>query len=124
MNRSYRKDRLGEEVKKIVSELLLRDLKDPRFSGLVGISDAEATRDGSYATLYVTVPADAGGEAADAKKKKEILDAFHSAKGFLRKEIGARLQLRHTPDLIFKIDGSQEYGRHIDQLFSSLEANK
>jgi ribosome-binding factor A len=124
MNRSYRKDRLGEEIKKIVSELLLRELKDPRFPDLLGISGAEAARDGSCATLYITVPAGESREAASAKEKQDVLDAFYSAKGFLRREIGARLQLRHTPDLIFKIDASQEYGRHIERLFSSLEADK
>jgi ribosome-binding factor A len=124
MNRTYRKDRLGVEIRKIVSEMLLRELKDPRLSGLIGISGAEATRDGSYATIYVTVPGGEAGEAAKDEEKKAVLDAFHSAKGLLRNEIAARLQLKHTPDLIFKIDGSQEYGRHIEQLFNSLEANK
>jgi ribosome-binding factor A len=111
---------MAEEIRRIVSELLLRELKDPRLSGLVAVSDVDVTNDGSYATLYVTAPGRVVGEPAGEEEKKDILSAFGSAKGFLRKEIGTRLQLRHTPDLIFKIDTSQEYGRHMEEIFSSL----
>ncbi|MDR2771322.1 MAG: 30S ribosome-binding factor RbfA [Clostridiales Family XIII bacterium] len=122
MKRSYRKDRMAEEIRRIVSELFLRELKDPGFKRLAGISDAEVTRDGSYATLYIIVSCGPDRDAADESEKKEVLDAFHRAKGLLRQEIGTRLQLRHTPDLIFKIDASSEYGRRMDHIFEVLRA--
>jgi ribosome-binding factor A len=121
MKKSYRKDRMAEEIRRIVSELFLRELKDPGLRGFAGISGVEVTADGSYATLYILVSCGPDGDAADDGEKKEVLDAFHRAKGRLRKEIGARLQIKHTPDLIFRIDASQEYGRRIDRIFESLD---
>ncbi|MDR0424191.1 MAG: 30S ribosome-binding factor RbfA [Clostridiales Family XIII bacterium] len=119
MKKSYRQDRMGGEIRRIISELLLRELKDPRLSGLVSISDVEVAPDGSHATVYIIVPGEGGGPAA-ADKKKDVIDAFNRAKGLLRREIGARMQIRHTPELAFKIDTSEEYGRHIEEIFSSI----
>jgi ribosome-binding factor A len=120
MRKSYRKDRMAEEIRRIVSELFLRELKDPGLGRLAGISDVEVTGDGSYATLYIMVSCDPDKDAADESDKKEVLDAFRRAKGLLRREIGARLRLRHTPELIFKIDASREYGRSMDHIFEAL----
>jgi ribosome-binding factor A len=120
MKRAYRQGRMGEEIRRIVSELLVKELKDPRLSGLVSVSGVEVTGDGGYATLYIMAPGKAPGEAADEATKKDVLDAFGRAKGLLRREIGSRLRLRHAPELVFKIDVSQEYGEHIEQIFRSL----
>lgn len=120
MKKSYRQGRLSEEIKKVISDLLLRELKDPRLSGFVSIAEVKAARDGSFATVYVTVLGDKSTENASDKEKQDVIDAFVSAKGLIRKEIGSQLKLRHTPDLAFKIDTSEEYGRHIDQLIDSL----
>lgn len=120
MRKSYRQGRLSEEIKKVISDLLLRELKDPRLSGFVSIAEVKAARDGSFASVYVTVLGDSVSENANEKEKKDVIDAFNSAKGLIRKEIGTQLKLRHTPDLAFKIDTSEEYGRHIDQLIDNL----
>jgi ribosome-binding factor A len=111
---------MAEEIRRIVSDLFLRELKDPGLKGVAGVSDVEVTNDGSYATLYIMVSCGPDRDAADESEKKEVLDAFNRAKGLLRRTIGARLQLKHTPDLIFKIDTSQEYGRRIDHIFERL----
>lgn len=120
MKKSYRQGRLAEEIKKIISDMLLKELKDPRFSGLVSISGVKASKDGSYATVYVTVLGDSPQEVAGEKEKQDVMDAFNSAKGLIRKEVGTQLQLRHTPDFKFAIDTSEEYGRHIDSLINEL----
>jgi ribosome-binding factor A len=113
---------MAEEIRRIVSELFLRELKDPGLRALAGISDVEVTSDGSYATLYIMVSCAGDRDTADESEKKEVLDAFQRAKGRLRREIGARLQIKHTPDLIFKIDASLEYGRRMDHIFEALNA--
>jgi ribosome-binding factor A len=115
---------MAEEIRRIVSELSLRELKDPGFKGLAGISGAEVTGDGSYATLYVLVSCGPDRDAADENEKREVIDAFLRAKGRLRREIGVRLQLKHTPELIFKIDVSQEYGRRMEHIFDSLHVSE
>lgn len=116
----YRAGRLGEEIRRIVSDMLLRELKDPRLGGMVTISAVEVTADGSYATLYIMALGDNVREEADAARKEEVLEAFHSAKGLIRKEIGRQVKLRHVPDLVFKFDTSLEYGMHISKVIAEL----
>ncbi len=120
MGKGYRAERLGGEIKKVVSELLLKDIKDPRLSGFVSISAVEVTADYSYATLYVSILDNPDKDVIEEERKQEILDAFKSAKGLIRKEIGRQIKLRHVPDILFKIDTSLEYGRHISQVLAEL----
>ncbi|QAT43125.1 30S ribosome-binding factor RbfA [Aminipila luticellarii] len=120
MGKGYRQGRLGEEIKKLIGELLLREIKDPRLSGFVSISAVEVTSDGSYATVYVTVLNSSNDEEKAQKEREEVLAAFKSAKGLIKREIGKSIKLRHVPELIFKMDTSMEYGRHISELISSL----
>lgn len=120
MGKGYRQGRLGEEIRKIISELLLRELKDPRLSGLVSVSAVEVTSDGSYATAYITLLGNRPGEEASDQEKQDALEAFKSAKGLIRREIGHQIKLRHVPELIFKLDTSMEYGRHIDKIIHDL----
>lgn len=122
MGKGYRQGRMGEEIRKIISSMLLRDLKDPRLStGMISVSEVEVTSDGSYATCYVTVLA--FGSDAEAKQKAEAdaLDGLRSAKGMFKKEIGKQIKMRHIPELIFKLDTSMEYGRHIDEVIRNLD---
>ena len=122
MGKGHRQQRLGEEIRKIISGLLLRELKDPRLSrGMVSVTAVEVTSDGSYATAYITVL------GLDTKKeesetiKEDALAALNSAKGLIRREIGRQVKLRHTPELIFKLDTSMEYGRHMEEILQGLD---
>lgn len=124
MGKGHRQGRLGEEIKKIISSLLLRELKDPRLSsGMVSISAVEVTSDGSYATVYLTVlglnPKEDG-----KQQQEDVLAAMRSAKGLIKREIGRQVKLRHIPELIFKIDTSLEYGRHIEEIIDGLDIDK
>lgn len=118
MKKNYRGGRIGEEIKRIISEMLLRELKDPRFGSFVSISAVKAANDGNFATVFITVLD--GESESNTSRKNEVIEAFNSAKGIIRKEIGQKLGLRHAPDLQFKIDESEEYGRHIEKIISSL----
>ena len=119
MRKDYRQGRLGEEIRKVISELLLREIKDTRISGMVSISGVEVTADGSYATVFVSI---FGVSDDNAKEEQEnVLAALRSAKGLIKKEIGRQVKLRHIPELIFKPDNSLEYGRHITKIINSLE---
>lgn len=119
MGRGYRQGRLGEEIKKIISSMLLTELKDPRLSAMISITAVEVTNDGSYATVYLSVLGLEPGN--DDTQQQEVLDAFNKAKGFIRREIGHRVKLRHVPELVFKMDKSLEYGRHISEIIDSLD---
>lgn len=121
MARNYRPARLGEEIKKIVGNMLLTGLKDYRLQGkMISVSDVEVSSDGSYATVYLSVLGKNFLEDAAEEEKKEILAAMKSASGMLRREIGRNVKVRHIPELTFRIDSSLEYGRHMSAVIDSL----
>ena len=117
MSRGYRQERIGEEIRKIISGLLLHGLKDPRLNSLISINAVEVTRDYSYATVYFTVLGSDSGEEAYAS----AAEGFASSAGYIRREIGNAIRMKHVPELIFKPDRSEEYGRHIDAIIDTLE---
>ena len=121
MGKGHRQGRLGEEIKKIISELLLRGLKDTRLSAMISVTAVEVTSDGSYATVYLSVLGLDPDEEKAQLQQDETLEAMESARGFIRREIGRQIKLRHVPDLIFKIDKSMEYGRHISKIIDGLD---
>ncbi|WP_027398312.1 30S ribosome-binding factor RbfA [Anaerovorax odorimutans] len=125
MGKGYRAGRLGEEIRKITSDLLLREIKDPRLTkSMVSISAVDVTEDGSYATLYITALGLNAKDEVSSEEKDNVINALKSAKGLIRKEIGKKVKLRHVPDLLFKFDTSQEYGRHISKLIDELGIEK
>lgn len=129
MGKGYRTKRLGEEIKRIISQLLLTEIKDPRLAGkFISITDVEVTSDGSYATCYVTVMSCTQGdrnigiddEQKSKDEKTEVIDGLKRAAGLMRTEISKKLSIRHVPELIFKIDSSMEYGNHIEKVIREL----
>lgn len=107
-------DRINEEVLKALSELL-RTVKDPRMQhGLVSITHCEVTGDLSFATVYISV-------LGTENDGKEVMKALNSASGYLRRELGRKVKLRHTPELILKLDDSITYGAHISKLINDLD---
>lgn len=118
MGRGYRPDRIGEEIRRIISDLLLHGLKDPRLHSLISITAVDVTSDYSYATVYFTV---LGTQSQAQEELEDVIAGFESSKGFIRSKIGSALRLKHTPELTFKVDRSQEYGRHIDEIIETLE---
>ena len=120
IGKGYRQGRLGEEIRKIISELLLKELKDPRLSAMISVTAVEVTSDGSYATIYLSVLGLSSAEDME-KQQQDVIEGMNHAKGLIRKEIGRQVKLRHVPDLIFKIDRSMEYGRHIDKIINDLD---
>jgi ribosome-binding factor A len=122
MGKGHRQERLGGEIQKIISTMLLRDLKDPRLqNAMVSVTAVDVTNDGSYATVFLTVLG-YGQQTPETKAKQEndALEALKHAKGVIKKEIGKQIKLRHIPELIFKIDTSLEYGRHIEEVLHNL----
>lgn len=96
----------------MVSELLVKGLKDPRI-GFVTITGVKLTDDLRLATVYFTV-------VGSDTEKKATEQGLNSAKGFIRKEIGKNLRMRYIPDLLFKYDASIDYGNRIDSLLREI----
>ncbi len=104
---------INEEIKKSLCELL-RSLKDPRVqTTMISITRVQTTPDLRYAKVFVSF--------FDKECAKEALKGLKSASGFLRKALGARLQLRYTPELMWQEDDSITHGAHILDILSHLE---
>lgn len=104
-----RTDRISEEVKKELSELIQNHIKDPRLPDFVSVTAVRVTKDLRYAKVYVSV-------LGDEDKKKAALAALNSAAGFIRHEIGQRIKLRLTPEFNFILDDSIEKGMYLRKL--------
>lgn len=121
MGKGYRQGRLGEEIRKITSDMIFRELKDPRLKdSMTSVTAVEVTSDASYATIYLSVFKQGADETEMAELKENVLTAMRSAKGYLKKEIGKQIRLKHMPELIFKIDTSFDYGRRMDELITKV----
>ena len=113
---SQRARRVGEQIQKEVSALLVKGLKDPRI-GFVTITGVEVTPDLHLARVYFTVMGDAAARAESEKGLK-------SSESFIRRELGRRLRTRYVPDIIFQYDSSQEYGNRIESLIQEIHADE
>jgi len=104
--------RIQDRIRQDLSELLLFKMQDPRLSG-VSVTDVRVDRELAYASVYVSSLA--GSESAD-----EILAGLESAKGFLRRELSQRAQLRYFPQLRFYWDPTPERADHIEKLLDQI----
>ncbi|HEX2944583.1 MAG TPA: 30S ribosome-binding factor RbfA [Clostridia bacterium] len=112
-----RTDRISEEMKKEISSIIRNELKDPRLPEMISITTAEVTRDLRYAKIYISV-------FGTEEEKKNALHGLKSAAGFIRREVGHRMQLRYTPELIFELDDSIERGVYITKLINDTIRGK
>lgn len=109
---SKRVNRVAEQMKKELGEIIFQKLKDPRV-GFVTVTDVEVTGDLQNATVYISV-------LGEESEKNATLKGLDKAKGFIRTEIGKRIRLRKTPELEFKFDESIAYGSRIESLLSQV----
>ncbi|MCI6825357.1 MAG: 30S ribosome-binding factor RbfA [Ruminococcus bromii] len=110
----HRIERTTEDIKRELTAIF-RELKDPRVSGaFLSIVRVEVTNDLSYCTVSVSAI-----EGLD--RAKQAVKGLESAAGFIRRELGHRLRLRHVPELIFKATDSIEYSAHINRILHDLD---
>ena len=107
-----RTDRISEEVKRELSAVV-RELKDPRIPMMTTVVTVRVTKDLKFAKAYISV-------LGSEDEKNGALAALKSASGFIRREIGHRLNLRNTPEFTFVADDSIEYGAHINEILREL----
>ena len=113
---SNRIGRINEEIQKELSSVI-RNLKDPRVQDtMISVTRVEATPDLRWAKVYVSF--------LQEEKAKDALKGLKSASGYLRRELGQRLQLRYTPELQWEQDDSIVYGAKMLKLINSLEVSK
>ncbi|MCL6597327.1 30S ribosome-binding factor RbfA [Alicyclobacillus macrosporangiidus] len=107
-----RAQRVAEQMKKEIAELMRTELKDPRI-GFATITRVEVAGDLQHAKVFVSV-------FGDADAKQGTIDALSRAAGFLRGEVARRLRMRVAPELVFRLDESGEYSAHIETVIRQL----
>jgi len=107
-----RAHRLGGQILKEISSLLLTRLKDPRLKG-VTLTEVRMTKDLRHAWVYYSL-------FGQEEQREQVQAGFESAKGFIRKEIGERLDLRYVPNIQFRYDISLELGQRMERLFEKI----
>lgn len=103
--------RISEEMKREISAIIQSELKDPRLSRLISVTSVNVTKDLRYAKVYVSI-------MGNDEEKKNALEGLKSAAGFIRREVGHRIQLRYTPEVQFELDNSIEHGAYISKLIN------
>lgn len=108
-----RADRVSEAIKREISVLLTQNVKDPGVH-FVTVSTVETTDDLRNAKIFVSV-------LGDEAERKETMDGLDRAKGYLRRELGQRLQLRYTPQIQFHLDRSLDNAVKISRILKNLK---
>lgn len=116
MATTRRQKRVSELLKEELGILLLREAQDPRLAG-VTVTDVQISPDLGHARVYISL-------IGDEEEKHEALEALNHASGFLRHQIGDRLELRHVPRLAFHFDASLERGQRILNILHQIEEEK
>ncbi|MBM7623475.1 30S ribosome-binding factor RbfA [Sporohalobacter salinus] len=113
---NYRPRRVAELIKKEVSQMLQREIKDPRI-GFVTVTDVEVSEDLRHAKVFVSV-------LDDEEAKEETMEGLKNAVGYVRRELGQRIRLRHTPEILFRYDDSIERGARIFEILKDLNQDE
>ena len=116
MATSNRIGRINDDIQRVLAERL-RSVKDPRVQqGMISVTRVETTGDLRYSKIWLSV--------MGMKDEKEFKKGLKSASGWLRHELGTSMNLRYTPELVFEVDHSIEYGAHISEVINSLDIKK
>ena len=105
--------RVGEQIKKELSQIIQSELKDPRI-GFITVTGVDVTNDFSQAKVYLSV-------LGSDEQKAETLKALTRSTGFIRSELGKRIRMRKIPELLFKFDESIDYGSKIQGLLQQIK---
>jgi len=108
-----RQQKVGELLKSEVSDIIQRELRDPRI-GFVTVTDAEVSADLSHAKVFVSV-------LGDENQKKATMKALQGAAGFVRSEFAKRAQMKTVPEIEFRFDESIEHGARIFELLEGIK---
>ncbi|MGE5173341.1 MAG: 30S ribosome-binding factor RbfA [Betaproteobacteria bacterium] len=109
-----RAERVGDQMKQEIADILMRKIKDPRI-GFVTVTDVEVADDLKNAKVFVSIY---GGD------KEKTLKGLESASAYIRLELGKRMRMKFMPELLFRFDATIEQGAHIMELLRDIEEEK
>lgn len=108
--------RIDEEYRKELSQIIGYELKNPNVIGLISVTKVKVTNDLKFAKVYVSI--------LNSKNIKDTLAGLKKSSGYIRSELARRINLRNTPELIFELDDSIEYGAKIDSILKEIMPKK
>ena len=111
-----RSERVADSIRKEISEMFVKTIKDPRI-GFVTITRVTVTEDCRLAKIYYSV-------VGTPEEKRQSMEGLNSAKGYIRRELGHRMNLKYTPELVFQFDPSIEYAIHMGELIHHLQEER
>lgn len=104
--------RVDEEFKKEISMIIDQELKNPNITGMISVTKVKVSKDLHFARVYVSL--------LNSKSKKNTLEGLKNSSGFIRSELAKRINLRYTPELVFELDESLEYGDRIENILKEI----
>ena len=113
MKNTNRLGRVNEELKKVISQVINYELKNPDVTGMVSVTKVKITPDLKYAKVYVSV--------LNSKNLKKTIEGLKDSAGFIRSRVAKTVNLRITPELVFEYDDSIVYGERIDSILKNLK---
>lgn len=112
MKESNRMNRIDEELKKEISNIINYELNNPKVTGLISVTKVKVTPDLRYARVYISM--------INEKNQKATLAALKQSAGYIRTLVAKKVNLRTTPEIIFEFDESIEYGAKIDSIINEI----
>ena len=114
---SRRSERTGKLIQREISELLERQVNDPRLSSLISVTDVSVSLDLKHAKVFISA-------MGDESDREEMLAGFNRASGFFRRELSSQLKMRCPPELTFHYDDSIERGARLLKMMSELTSDE
>ena len=111
-----RLNRINEELKKELSQVINYELKNSNVTGMLSVTKVKITPDFKYPKVYVSI--------LNSKNIKKTMEGLKESSGFIRSRLAKTINLRITPELVFEIDDSLEYGARIDSILKDLNVSK
>lgn len=111
-----RQGRIDEEFRRELSQIINYDLTNSSVTGMISVTKVKVTPDLKYAKVSVSI--------LNSKNVQETLEGLKKSSGFMRSELARRINLRNTPELVFELDESLEYGARIDSILNNIMKDK
>ena len=104
--------RLEQDVKVALSNIITYDVKEPSVTGLISVTDVKITPDQKYAKVYISI--------FGKQNKEKVIEALKKATGYIKGELARKVRMRNIPSLQFELDDSIEYGAYMDKVIDEV----
>ena len=108
-----RLNRINEELKRELSSVISYELKNPNVTGMISVTRVKITPDFKYAKVYVSI--------LNSKNVNKTMEGLKESSGFMKSRLAKTINLRVTPELVFELDDSLDYGERIDSILKELK---